>query len=638
MRPILRLLNRLLLNSLSKQFLILAVILIGVFGLTVLAVLGSLESIYRRMIYSSIDNIVRMKAVSVEKYFSDCYGNIDYLSGKLTFHDRHAKKFGTFSNYIVKALSEDIENYKLDWPSISEILVLDINGDIIIENKYKKTSGQNKRDRAWFVSVLGSVKKQYSTNFFKPNKDATFNYFIISSAVRNSRNEVAGVVAVVYNIKPLMTLVSTQILGHIKQEYIVNSQTGEIIVHEDRRKIGIQKIVNTDLHHYIQERRAETMVYTGFNGKRVIGGRYFIKDVNPKFSGWVYVAERNEKEAMTIMEIPQKTLGSVLLAAIIGLIFIIYIFSLITIQPIKKLNEAAKALAAGDLKKRIAVARTDEIGTLSNSFNHMAGELQILYKRLHHKIKLTKAELLEVDQELKKKQEQLIRSEKLAAMGKLTAGIAHEIRNPLQSIKLFVQSRQGRSNASAREKKDTQLIMKEIGRIEEHINRFVDFARPEKPTFKPGALWRVVDDTASLLKGKFSQKKINLNIRVPKNIPMVYMDEKKMSQVFMNLFLNAFDAMKSGGTITVQAAVKRTGARPEVQISVADSGAGIHKEDIPYIFDPFVTGKNNGTGLGLSIVYSIIELHKGTIDVQSEINSGTVFHITLPLETRKARQ
>ena len=629
MKTVLRSIAQFFFGSLSKQFILLSFFLIGIFGYIVFSVLNSLESIYTDLVYRSMNGLADSKIKALESYILDCYEDVYTLAKQTRYTATDA--YPTFSRYINNRKGDFLRQYRDGRPSIVEIMVLDLNGNVIYENRYKRSRGQNKKDRSWFVRALGHTNASVTTGLFKSG--GTTPYFIISHAVMDQKKDVIGVVAGVFNVKPMIAIISGEVLGGETNQYVINRETQTIVLHPNLNRLG-ETVRHDDINALIKSGATSIRTYQSYNGERemtVLGARRFMSaQIDPKFKDWVYVVERDYGDVMDVMKLPRTLLYQILIVAVIGLVVIIYIFSLVTIQPIKKLNEAAHALAQGDLKKRIKFSRIDEIGRLGQSFNYMANELQMIYTRLQHKIKLTREELLETDNELQRKQEQLIRSAKLAAMGKLTAGIAHEIRNPLQSIKLFVQRRGNRKGVSAKEAKDIDLIAREISRIEDQINQFVDFARPEKPRFKATSIRPVIENTISLLSGRFKQKKIDCQFKAPRNLKQVNIDEKKMGQVFMNLFLNAVDAMKTKGKLDIRARIATRNKKEYVHISVSDNGSGIKENDIPYIFDPFVTGKEKGTGLGLSIVYSIIETHQGDIEVESAYQKGTTFHIYLP--------
>ena len=244
---------------------------------------------------------------------------------------------------------------------------------------------------------------------------------------------------------------------------------------------------------------------------------------------------------------------------------------------------------------------------------------------------------------IKRLESQIRRSDRLASLGTLSAGMAHEIKNPLVSIKTFAQLLPERYQDSDFRETFSNLIGHEIDRIDSLVNQLLRFARPTKPVLKPMHVHEILEKSLSLLGHRLYQKEIKLTRSWQANVDTIRADADQLEQVFLNFFLNAMDAMKNGGELAVSTQVqtderwvaaltRSNGESGEVlHITIRDTGEGIRKEDIPHVFDPFFTTKDYGTGLGLSVVHGIIQEHGGQIEVESEVQKGTAFHILLPL-------
>jgi len=244
---------------------------------------------------------------------------------------------------------------------------------------------------------------------------------------------------------------------------------------------------------------------------------------------------------------------------------------------------------------------------------------------------------------LKRLELQIRRSDRLASLGTLSAGMAHEIKNPLVSIKTFAQLLPERYQDSDFRDTFSNLIGHEIDRIDSLVNQLLRFARPAKPVLAPMHVHDVLEKSLQLVGHRLYQKEIKLTRCWEADVDTIRADADQLEQVFLNFFLNAMDAMKRGGELSVGteihaatewvAAISGTnGDSHEVlRITIRDDGEGIRKEDIPHVFDPFFTTKDYGTGLGLSVVHGIIQEHGGQIEVESELKKGTAFHILLPL-------
>lgn len=244
---------------------------------------------------------------------------------------------------------------------------------------------------------------------------------------------------------------------------------------------------------------------------------------------------------------------------------------------------------------------------------------------------------------LKRLELQIRRSDRLASLGTLSAGMAHEIKNPLVSIKTFAQLLPERYQDSDFRDTFSNLIGHEIDRIDSLVNQLLRFARPAKPVLKPMHVHDILEKSLQLVGHRLYQKEIKLTRSWHADVDTIRADADQLEQVFLNFFLNAMDAMKHGGELHVDTEIRSAtdwvaalsgtnGDGHEVlRVSIRDNGEGIRSEDIPHVFDPFFTTKDYGTGLGLSVVHGIIEEHGGQIEVESQLKKGTSFHILLPL-------
>jgi signal transduction histidine kinase len=256
---------------------------------------------------------------------------------------------------------------------------------------------------------------------------------------------------------------------------------------------------------------------------------------------------------------------------------------------------------------------------------------------------------------IKRLELQIRRSDRLASLGTLSAGMAHEIKNPLVSLKTFAQLLPERYQDSDFRDTFSNLIGHEIDRIDSLVNQLLRFARPAKPILKPLHAHEVLEKALTLVGHRLYQKDIKLERVWQADVDTIHGDADQLEQVFLNFFLNAMDAMKTQGELSVTTEIRAdeqwvnpraytngentgngsgrgNGQAPEaLLISIRDTGEGIRAEDIPHVFDPFFTTKDYGTGLGLSVVHGIIQEHGGQIEVESELQKGTVFHILLPL-------
>lgn len=229
--------------------------------------------------------------------------------------------------------------------------------------------------------------------------------------------------------------------------------------------------------------------------------------------------------------------------------------------------------------------------------------------------------------EIKQLEEQLRRSERLAALGRLAAGVAHEIRNPLSSIKGFATILAGRFNEDDNGRKIAQVMEQEVERLNRVVTELLDFARPTELNKRPASCRDLIEHSLKLVERDAVNQNVSVQWEAQPADLQVQIDPDRFSQVLLNLYLNALQAMDGGGNLNVKAQLKED----EVLLTVADTGAGIPTEDLPHIFDPYFTTKPRGVGLGLANVHKLVEAHGGDIEVESAPGQGTVFTVHIPI-------
>jgi two-component system sensor histidine kinase HydH len=228
-------------------------------------------------------------------------------------------------------------------------------------------------------------------------------------------------------------------------------------------------------------------------------------------------------------------------------------------------------------------------------------------------------------QDLKKEVE---RSHRLASLGKLAAGIAHEIRNPLSSIKGFATYFGERYKEVPEDQKTAEIMVREVDRLNRVIGELLEFARPMAVQKKPTSIHSAIQHSLKMIERDAEAKNVEISTSLSPEIKEVLIDPDRINQVLLNLYLNAMEAMKTGGTLSVK--LSRDGDHQKVKIDISDTGTGIKKGDLVHIFDPYFTTKQSGTGLGLAIVHKIMESHKGEVKVESEVGQGTTVSLLIP--------
>ena len=235
--------------------------------------------------------------------------------------------------------------------------------------------------------------------------------------------------------------------------------------------------------------------------------------------------------------------------------------------------------------------------------------------------------------EIQRLRREIDRSQRLASIGRLAAGIAHEIRNPLSSIKGFATYFKERYKDVPEDQKTAEIMIQEVERLNRVIGQLLEFARPMNIRLRPTSMRTLIQHSLKMIESQAGGKNIKISADLPLEIDEALIDPDRINQVLLNLYLNAIEAMDDGGTLSV----RLFGDDPKgVKIEISDTGAGIHKKDLEKIFDPYFTTKPSGTGLGLAIIHRIIEAHNGEMNVKSERGRGTTVSITLPASAGKS--
>jgi two-component system NtrC family sensor kinase len=241
------------------------------------------------------------------------------------------------------------------------------------------------------------------------------------------------------------------------------------------------------------------------------------------------------------------------------------------------------------------------------------------------------ADQREYIQRIEESQQQLIQAEKLAALGRLVGSIAHEVNNPLQAIQncLHLSWHQGLPEPKRKEYHD--LAVGEVQRLIETVRQMLDFYRPTAADYVPTDLNILLDETLSLAEKPLRDKQVMVRKQYRKTLPLVPIVRNNIKQVFLNMLLNARDAMEDGGQLTLRTSLVDDNGQKVAQVAITDTGTGIPPEHLPKVFEPFYTTKPTGTGVGLSVSYGIVQAHGGWIKVNSTQGS-TTFTVSLPLE------
>lgn len=310
--------------------------------------------------------------------------------------------------------------------------------------------------------------------------------------------------------------------------------------------------------------------------------------------------------------------------------------------PLRDLETGAKQLSSGNLDQMIPVRSEDEFGRLASSFNAMTVALRNSQLELREWGHTLEQKVEKRTQELRIAEAESARTEKLASVGLLAAGIAHELNNPLTGVLTFTTLLRKKMPDGSMDAEDLDLVIRETKRCAAIIRRLLDFAREKTPEKKFTDLNQVIEDTVRIIERPASFRDVEIAMELDRDLPQVWVDADLIKQVVMNILVNAQHAIENEGSITIRSRRFPEAKSPEpgmepvpmAEIAIIDTGCGIPEKNLKRIFDPFFTSKEvgKGTGLGLSVSHGIIRSHGGLIEVNSTVGKGSTFRIYLPLK------
>ncbi len=285
--------------------------------------------------------------------------------------------------------------------------------------------------------------------------------------------------------------------------------------------------------------------------------------------------------------------------------------------PLQNLVEGTVRIARGDFSHRIEARTADEVGELARSFNEMMSQLLRARER---------------EEDAKRK---LVQAEKLASIGRLAATIAHEIRNPLTSVKLNIQKVAENERLDEIEREHLDISQEGIGQIEKFIKELLNFTRVAELNLERFSVEQILEESLKLLSHALHEKQVVVETHFAGGLPPILVDGDKLRQVFLNVLRNACEAVPEGGQIAITLDLVEEYGRPQCRVKIADNGPGILDRDREAIFEPFYTTKSSGFGLGLANARKIVEQHRGTIRLAKRKGKGSSFIICLPCEERR---
>jgi len=427
----------------------------------------------------------------------------------------------------------------------------------------------------------------------------------------------------------------------------------------DRRAEGCFQCHRTDqpVQRVPEGQRAREFIAPG--GKRMLASMEVIRNEPSCYNAGCHVHSSAQSVlgvldiVYSIDEIDRTMQRSVVavVALLLGLVVVASLLLSLLVHrliyvPLRDLQSGARRVAAGNLDEAIPVRSGDELGQLASSFNSMMAALKQSGRELREWNRTLEAKVEERTRALRQAEAETVRGEKLASVGLLAAGVAHELNNPLTGILTFSSLLRKKVPDGSADAEDLDLVIRETKRSAAIIRRLLDFAREKAPEKKFTDLNRLIEDTVRIVENPAQLDDIAIELDLDRTLAPVWVDANMIEQVVMNMLVNARQAIERQGRITVRT---RRAARPMspepgaapvpmVEISIADTGCGIAAGDLQRIFDPFFSSKEvgQGTGLGLSVSHGIVRAHGGLIEVESRLGEGSTFRVYLPLEAPAA--
>jgi two-component system, NtrC family, sensor kinase len=644
--------------------------LIKYFSVSILIPTVILSIIGTKIIYDQVINRAEMKTISdlnsAKEIYSNKISSIEVVTRLTTFRGFIISSLlENKADTLQKELLATLNNEKLDF-----FTIVNNKGIVVCRGRNPLTRGDTLLNDRFIQKVIKTGESYSGTDVMsqeeleKESSELAKNAIMKiiptpKSKVRKDSVETSGMIlkSAVPVFDRNKNLIGVLIAGVLlNRNYELVHKIKEI-VHEKEiykgKEIGTETIFYKDLRVSTNVKNLDGSFATGTlvseevcnqtleKGERWTGDAFVvntwyisayepIRDIDGKVIGMLYVGllkqPFNDILASTILIF----LGVAVIVMVIIYFVAIMLSSRIT-TPLRQLEEVAKKFTEGDYKSGFTIRKAPrEVKSLAIALNHMAEEVEGEKKELEEWADKMEVKVLERTSELKKIHGQLFRSEKLASIGKLAAGVAHEINNPLTGILTNASLLLEDLSEGDSKKDDVQVIVNETIRCREIVKRLLDFARQTKPQKSPTNINNLIDNIVLLVRNQASFRNVNIERYFADDLPDIMVDRDQIQQVFINFILNASDAMPNGGDIKILSRIIENGEYIEVRF--ADNGMGISEEDKHKIFDPFFTTKESGTGLGLSISYGIVEQHGGTINVESEIGKGTTFIVLLPIK------
>lgn len=557
---------------------------------------------------------VQSSAEQIETIFDNCRIDLETIAGLPVLEDYHiARTFRLvaetgFNHENILSLFRDFMQRS---PYYFQIRFLDAQGRALIRTSDPDMTdpADLEADRRFFehAARLGPKEITCSDILFSGQRGG----YVMKWAIPfySGWHEFSGLITIDLDYEKIIQLVCSIRVGEKGYAFLVDGK-GRSTAHPHYAPYRLE--IDTDSEPSLKELVQE--MTTGANSWKIYRHDHVAKVA--AFSpipamGWSLAVtvpvDELGREAQAIKQRVVEVGIIIFLAAVLGISGLSYYL----LRPVRELVAATNRMAEGHLDTEIPIRSSDELGDLTRSFNHMVKNLSNI-------------------------QNELVRSEKLISLGRLSAGMAHEIRNPLNAMKGAIVHIRRRRADDPLIVEYTRLVSEEIDRLNHFVTEFLHFARPSQPHPVATDVNHLILSTQNLFAEQVGESDIRLENRLMPDLPQVWVDSHQIEQVLINVLINALDAVSPGGTIAFSSRIilAEEGGDPldRVRIEIQDTGIGIEEENLPYVFDPFYSTKASGTGLGLPLSLSIVENHHGHMRLVSRPGKGTTVIIDLPVD------
>ena len=572
------------------------------------------QEIIRSQVANQLDNLAQDKVNLLERWLGERDADLQVMADAVYLR-------GLDPGFVDPYLETIKRNYRV----YEEIVAADLEGRPVAGRPPGEAVGQ---DEIWFREARAG-RNYRSPMMLLPDRRGSI--FWLSIPIRHPGGEVVGVIGAGVNTDSILSDILHLSLGRTGESYLV-SRTGTFLAHKEPHRILSENISQSGSFKSIPSNPQAQHFYLDYRGIFVLGASRPVAGTD-----WYLVVEQDRDEAFAGLTRLRRYLLGATAAAVSASILIAWGFAFSIVGPIKRLRQAAGALEEGAFDASgMKSGRADEIGDLYRAFLKMAEQLKSRETSLEAKVDQKEIKLQETSRRLEHTEAVAARAQKLAALGQLAAGVAHEIRTPLTSLKLYLQSMGSEAGFSREAREDYRVALNQVQRMEATISRFLDFARPQEPVPAWLEVAPLIEDSLLIVKPRAHHQEIRIEKEIAPDLPRLMGDRRQLGEAILNLMLNALEAMDKGDLLSISASE----TKPEdgeagpggrwIRILVADTGEGIAPECMEKIFDPFFTTKPSGTGLGLSIVHQTVTRHGGEVRVESRVGEGTRFTLLLP--------